>query len=219
MSSRAVHFGNDRARLLKAVGATRECSICHRQVRASMLATHENRHAVEQQTKPCVQCGAPMRRQSRAGQQQWDRKRFCSFSCKGRWSAEAESVPLEDSFIETANGCWEWTRAKNHDGYGSVRLHDRRGNTLAHRAMWTRVVGPIPKGMHLDHLCRNRACVRPSHLEVVTPAENNRRAAAYRTECRFGHPLDGRRPTTRYCLTCHRQREQKRREARRVLAA
>lgn len=218
MSSRAVHFGNDRARLIKAVAATRECSICHLQVRASMLAPHENRHAVEQQTKPCVQCGRPIQRRSRAGQKQWDQRQFCSVSCKGRWLAET-AVPLRESFIEVPSGCWEWTRARNRDGYGVVRRHDRRGNDLAHRALWVYLMGPIPAGMHLDHLCRNRACVRPSHLEVVTPAENNRRAAAYRNECKFGHPLDGRRQTTRYCLTCHRQREQKRREARRVLAA
>lgn len=83
------------------------------------------------------------------------------------------------------------------------------------------MVGPIPEGMQIDHLCLNRLCVRPSHLELVTPAENTRRSKFSRLTCRFGHPLDGRRGggKRRYCLTCHRDQETKRREARRVLAA
>lgn len=89
--------------------------------------------------------------------------------------------------------CHVWTGAKV-DGYG--RVHVDGQVERAHRASYRAFVGPIPDGMHIDHLCRNRACIRPSHLEVVTQAENNRRAAPFAVKprgeaCRHGHPLVG----------------------------
>jgi hypothetical protein len=68
------------------------------------------------------------------------------------------------------NGCWEWTGAKMPTGYGHFQ------GTTAHRASYEMFVGPIPEGLHVDHLCMNKSCVNPAHLEPVTPAENNRRA-------------------------------------------
>jgi len=65
--------------------------------------------------------------------------------------------------------CWVWQRCRR-GGYGEVKIGGTQ--VRAHRAYYERFVGPIPDGLQLDHLCRNRACVRPSHLEVVTGFEN-----------------------------------------------
>jgi hypothetical protein len=82
--------------------------------------------------------------------------------------------------------------------------------TTDHRLAYEEAYGPIPAGLHIDHLCRVRNCINPEHLEAVTQAENNRRAAATRTHCQRGHVLDGLRHNkgipTRYCLTCNRER-------------
>lgn len=74
--------------------------------------------------------------------------------------------------VDAESGCWVWNRCRNAAGYGV-----RHGATrLAHRWMWERVNGPIQGGMELDHLCRNRACVSPEHLEPVSHAVNTGRA-------------------------------------------
>lgn len=66
--------------------------------------------------------------------------------------------------------CWLWVGARDSEGYGSIR---REGRTLkSHRWFYEQMVGRIPDGMQLDHLCRVRHCVNPDHLELVTPGEN-----------------------------------------------
>lgn len=76
-----------------------------------------------------------------------------------------------------ADDCWPWTAAVFRDGYGQFS-HGRR----AHRVAYESVVGPIPDGMQLDHLCRNKLCVNPSHLEPVTPRVNTIRSLPFRSK-------------------------------------
>jgi hypothetical protein len=117
------------------------------------------------------------------------------------------------------SGCWVWIKARERRGYGLFR-HD--GKTwLAHRWAYERLVGPIPEGLTLDHLCQNTSCVNPAHLEPVTRSENTRRARAGATHCRRGHEFspdntyvypDGRRE----CRTCCRMRQAARYAARKA---
>lgn len=92
--------------------------------------------------------------------------------------------------------CWLWTKSLTNTGYGMVS-HDGK-QWLVHRLMYTLAVGPIPKGLELDHLCRNPACCNPEHLEAVTHTENCRRGLqgkinncqSAKTHCPAGHPYD-----------------------------
>lgn len=112
-------------------------------------------------------------------------------------------------------GCWLWTGGKDKRGYGFFWSGSQ--GVRAYRWAFEHLVGPVPPGMHLDHLCRVTGCVNPAHLEIVTPRENIMRgsgvAAKYaaRTHCAAGHPLSGENLTTttdrrgytkRVCRTC-----------------
>lgn len=108
--------------------------------------------------------------------------------------------------------CWIRTAWVQPSGYAFWQV-GRRGKTLAHRYSFELAYGPIATGLHIDHLCRVRACVRPSHLEAVTQAENNRRAAGVRvrkTHCPRGHEYAGANlyvtPNKQHaCRTCRRE--------------
>lgn len=91
--------------------------------------------------------------------------------------------------VNKGSSCWEWTGRRQREGYGTL------GIRKAHRMSYELHIGPIPDGLEIDHLCRNRACVRPDHLEAVTHQENVLRGVgaparlARRTHCINGHPF------------------------------
>ncbi len=95
-------------------------------------------------------------------------------------------------------------------GYATVYIGGGRGakKPYVHRYVYELLVGPIPDGFDIDHLCRVRNCVNPEHLEAVTHRENMLRgdtlaaANAAKTHCPKGHALDGRDTHGRYCTTC-----------------
>jgi hypothetical protein len=124
--------------------------------------------------------------------------------------------------------CWEWMAATDRGGYG---VFNPNGTLVrAHRFAWENLVGPIPEGLHIDHLCRNRICVCIDHLEPVTPKMNHERGtsvvrrkiqAATITHCPRNHEYNeentnvNKRTGARKCLTCHRDNERRRRDQRR----
>lgn len=82
--------------------------------------------------------------------------------------------------VDETSGCWIFTGAISTSGYGRVGLGARsEGLAQAHRVTYEHLVGPIPEGLDIDHLCRVRACVNPAHLEPVTRRENCRRGARW----------------------------------------
>lgn len=100
---------------------------------------------------------------------------------------KAKSYPariLDNSELVHGTGCWNW-KCSSSAGYGTMKLHDRT-ITGAHRVAYTVFVGDIPAGLEIDHLCRNRLCVNPLHLEPVTRSENHKRKPP-RTHCFRGH--------------------------------
>lgn len=117
--------------------------------------------------------------------------------------------------VEGPGGCLEWNGHIATNGYGRIHWNGRQQQ--AHRVAYELARGPIPEGLVLDHLCRNRRCINPGHLEAVTEQVNivrgiGRSAENFtKTHCAEGHPYDrvkvnhGR--PTRICMTCKRARE------------
>ena len=165
---------------------------------------------VARNARTCEGCGATFTLRPNASRAQ----RFCSKSCANsrprRRTPEAERfwpkvdkdgpVPAHAPELEC---CWLWAYAYlNDNGYGQFSLTGRR-LVLAHDWAWEQEHGPVPVGLELDHLCRNRACVRPSHLEAVTRAVNAQRGlkgdlkavTPLRGRCANGHLMT---PENRY---------------------
>jgi hypothetical protein len=123
------------------------------------------------------------------------------------------------SKVDKTGDCWIWTGAIASNGYGSF------AHSTAHRWAYTHLVGPVPDGMDLDHLCRVRTCCNPMHLEPVTRGENLRRGYAARGSagmCQRGHAFTPENTGTnsrsghRFCRACsrlHKQAYKKRRRA------
>lgn len=89
--------------------------------------------------------------------------------------------------VPDTDACWPWTGVLDSAGYGSFQWAPRR-RTMSHRIAYILQRGAVPAGLVLDHLCRNRQCCNPAHLEAVTHAENiHRGAAATKTHCINGH--------------------------------
>ncbi len=109
-------------------------------------------------------------------------------------------------------GCWEWTAYRDRDGYGLFCTRSIRGR--AARIAYLLLVGDLPLGYVTDHLCRNRGCVNPYHLEPVTNKVNSERSiVATQIHCRrSGHPLVGsnviiKANGNRQCRQCHADRQ------------
>jgi hypothetical protein len=125
---------------------------------------------------------------------------------------------LRSRVYTDSNGCWVWFGATNDDGYGLMLLNGV--STRTHVVSYELHVGPVPAGLVIDHLCRNRACANPDHMEPVTRRENTLRGTgptavnAAKTECDKGHPYTPentltRKDGARRCRECNRayQRE------------
>lgn len=129
---------------------------------------------LERVTPPCSidGCERPSRRRG------WCHTHYERWRKHGRTELSARPS-REDRFwakVQKTETCWLWTAAKNGPGYGQFGLGTREdGLVFAHRFAYELVVGPIPEGLVIDHLCRTPACVRPDHLEPVTMRENMRR--------------------------------------------
>ncbi len=121
------------------------------------------------------------------------------------------------SNVEKTESCWIWKGSKTNGGYGTFYT----GKTiLTHRYSYEMFNGKIPEGLQIDHLCRNRICCNPEHLEVVTPLENSRRGLSglhgnyhntYKTQCTNGHEFSPENTYTRpngkrNCRVCARTR-------------
>lgn len=118
------------------------------------------------------------------------------------------------SYVEKTDSCWLWNGTTSRTGYG--RTSHKGVQCSTHRLFYELLVGPIPEGLEIDHLCMVRNCVNPDHLEPVDHKTNVMRSpnslpnrARAQTECKHGHPLDrtyqSKRGLRRYCSTCARE--------------
>ena len=144
-------------------------------------------------------------------QSRWPEMRDFHTPRRGKSAADRLAAKLKR---DPQTGCMSWTGSLNHGGYALMILWGR--NMPAHRIAYEIAKGPIPDGLVLDHLCRNRACCNPDHLEPVTYRENTLRgdtvpaAHARKTRCSDGHELtpdntgsDAR--GARFCKACRRK--------------
>lgn len=162
---RCNHCGVSVLQYPSQVGKTFHCSrACYTETQR-LLVPH-NKGKVAHISKACAVCGKLMSGMP----SEVKRRKFCSVECTA--SAFRNDAETALSRYREVDGCWLWEGALR-GGYGRVKLDGR--TQAAHRASYELHVGPIPSGLVLDHLCRNRSCVNPAHLEPVTTEENIRR--------------------------------------------
>lgn len=149
----------------------------------------------------CVGCGKAFNRLKGS------HTRLCSTECRF----------LSKVTVASPDACWEWTGSQDGKGYGQMKLQGR-SPIKAHRIGYELFVESIPEGLTLDHLCRNRSCVNPDHLEPVTIRENTLRGMApgivtLRTGvCQRGHSMDNAiiKPNgARTCRVCENERQRR----------
>jgi hypothetical protein len=159
-----------------------------------------------------------------------DHRKVCSHQCGVSLRVERQKATrLSRHTVDPDTGCWNWTGRLSTYGYGVVKVDGIAEG--AHRFYYRSLVGPIPDGLVLDHLCRNPRCVNPAHVEPVTQAENLFRGespthVANRTNvCLQGHPLEGEnvmcsngRRTCRICARARWRRKYARKKARQQAA-
>lgn len=163
------------------------------------------------------ECAAPCRAKGFCGAHYYRWRRYGDPG-KGRTPYLRTLTQRFWSKVSKSEACWLWVGTVGSNGYGYLRHQGK--DRLGHRLAYELLVGPIPEGLELDHLCRNRRCVRPDHLEAVTHQVNVRRGRggehnATKTHCPWGHPYDEANTVTRdgrrFCLACRRERDRGRR--------
>lgn len=175
------------------------------------------RSGIKAAMRPCPACGTPfVSKVAASGRSQ----EHCSHECRATAMKRPAAERMWD-YIDKSGGpdaCWPWSLSVSTGGYGQLLDGGRTGTMVTvHRLAYSECVGPIADGLQIDHLCRNRRCCNPKHLEPVTHRENMRRGIKgdLTTHCPLGHPLSGanlvmwRRPDGhgRRCLICVRARE------------
>lgn len=154
----------------------------------------EQRHKTQRFcSRQCAGCGTALYRKRRTPDDRfWEKVSF----------GEASESPLH------LGPCWIWVATVGENGYGQF-MHEDGHLVKAHRWSFTHLIGEVPVGLDLDHLCKNRACVHPLHLEPVTRSVNNLRGGLSKPHCPKGHFYDientgYQKNGNRYCKACSR---------------
>lgn len=135
----------------------------------------------------------------------------------GQWRnadlIERFTEKIEEPF-DVHNDCWIWKGSQTGNGYGQIWVN--RKMRTAHRIAYELFIGPIPDDHAVDHLCRNRLCVRPDHLETLHHSVNCGQWNRGKTHCPQGHPYSGhnlmwKTPKERRCRACHDEQNRKQR--------